>query len=265
MASIAAITFDLWQTLLLDRPEVGQVRTLARLEGTGAALRKAGKEYPAAIIEEAYQKCARRCQQIREGLADISFRKQVELFVEGISPGLAARLPAATMDEIARAYSDSFFLYPPVPHPNGLETLAAVKEMGLTIGMISNTGMTPGVSFRRFLQEHGMLDYFAALTFSDEALVAKPSPAIFLMTLQALGVDPEQTIHVGDHPNNDVAGAKGCGLKAVWIEGFYDLPEPSEPNTEPDVTVPSLAQVVPAVRELLAASNQRLPDRRQRE
>ncbi len=252
MAAITAVTFDLWQTLLLDNPEVGRVRTQARLNGAQEALRKAGELHSREVIEAAYQNCARRCQEIREGLIDISFPEQVALFVNGIRPGLAEQLPAAVFQEIAAAYSDAFFGYPPRPHPEGIAVLRQVKAMGLRLGLISNTGMTPGVAFRRFMAQHGLLDYFDTLTFSDEVKVAKPAPEIFLMTLRALEAVPAQAIHIGDHPITDVLGARRCGLKTVWIEGFYESSDSADPDSQSDIAVPDLGQTAAAVAQLAA-------------
>ena len=250
MPAITAVTFDLWQTLLLDSPEVGRVRTQARLKGAQEALRKAGEPQSLAVIETAYQNCARRCQEIREGLTDISFQEQVALFVDGISPGLAARLPAAALREITVAYSDSFFEHPPRPHPAAVAALRQVKARGFRLGLISNTGMTPGVAFRRFMAQHGLLDYFDALTFSDEVKLAKPAPEIFLRTLRALDAVPRQAIHVGDHPITDVMGARRCGLKTVWIEGFYARDHFADPAAQPDVSVADLGAAAAAVEQL---------------
>ena len=250
MAAITAVTFDLWQTLLLDNPEVGRVRTQARLNGAQEALRKARERHSREVIAAAYQNCARRCQEIREGLIDISFPEQVALFVNGIRPGLAERLPAAVFQEIAAAYSDAFFEHPPRPHPEGAAVLRQVKEMGFRLGLISNTGMTPGVAFRRFMAQNGLLDYFDALTFSDEVKVAKPAPEIFLMTLRALDAVPAQAIHIGDHPITDVLGARRCGLKTVWIEGFYERSDSADPDSQSDLAVPGLGQTAAAVAQL---------------
>lgn len=250
MAGITTVTFDLWQTLLLDRPEVGRERTAARLRQTRAALLRAGLDYSESQIEDAYRECIQRCQQIREGMQDISFRRQVEIFVEAISPGLAERIPESAFREVSTAYSDCFFDYPALPHPKAVEVLQGIQEMGLKLGLISNTGMTPGVSFRRFLAQHEMLHYFEALSFSDEFGVAKPSGQIFAQTLQALGATPEQSIHVGDHIFNDVAAARRCGIKTVWIEGFYERPDPTDPATEPDESVADLGDALAAIRRL---------------
>lgn len=250
MSNITAVTFDLWQTLLLDNRELGRARAQVRLEGAQAALSKAGLAYGLEHIREAYRACYRHCHRIREQNLDLSFREQVEVFIENIAPGLVDRLDEETILEILGAYADSFFVHPPVPHVDAVGVLRDVKAMGLRIGLISNTGMTPGVTFRSYLEQQGMLEYFDTLTFSDEVKLAKPSPQIFQITLSSLGAAPEATVHVGDHVTNDVVGAKRCGLKTVWITGFYEREDPSDPESEPDETVDQLGLVVPAIARL---------------
>ena len=251
MSEINAVTFDLWQTLLLDNPEQGRIRTRARLEGTRELLAQNGEDYSLEQIEQAYRDGVRRCQEIRDAHRDVTFLQQVQIFVNFISPRLVERIPNATFHSIADCYSDSFFDYPPGPHPEAVQVLRSVKDMGLRLGMVSNTGMTPGVSFRRFLSEHGMLDYFEVLTFSDEVGFSKPACEMFNLTLAELGSSPSQAIHVGDHIFNDVAAAKACGLKTVWIEGFYERPDHNDPATEPDVSVNTLGDVPEAIRRLV--------------
>ena len=251
MSEINAVTFDLWQTLLLDNPEQGRTRTRARLDGTQEVLARAGEHFSLEQIEQAYRDGVRRCQEIRDAHRDVTFLQQVQIFVNFISPRLVERIPNATFQDIAACYSDSFFDYPPGPHPEAIQVLQGVMGLGLRLGMISNTGMTPGVSFRRFLAEHGMLDYFEVLTFSDEVGFSKPSCEMFNLTLAQLGSSPAQAIHVGDHIFNDVAAARACGLKTVWIEGFYERPDHNDPATEPDISVATLGEVPDAISRLL--------------
>jgi FMN phosphatase YigB (HAD superfamily) len=251
LAQITVVTFDLWQTLLLDNRELGRARAQVRLEGAQQALYKFGEEYDLEHIRGAYRACYRHCHKVRERNLDVSFREQVEIFINKISPRLVDRLPEEITQEIIRAYADSFFVHPPIPHVDATAVLSGIKKMGLRVGLISNTGMTPGVAFRRFLDEHGMLRYFDILTFSDEVKLAKPSDEIFLMTLRALGASPDESIHVGDHVQNDVIGANRAGMKTIWIEGFYSREDHCDPNSEPDLTVPGLGMVVPAVAKLM--------------
>ncbi len=250
MADITTVTFDLWQTLLLDDRDLGQARALVRIEGAQSALTKFGEDFDLAHIREAYMSCFEQCREIRGNGLDVDFREQVAIFVNHIKPGLAERLDPGIMDKIAEFYSDSFLVHPPPAHVDAVHVLQGIKDMGLKMGLISNTGMTPGFTFRCYMEERGMLDFFQTLTFSDEVKLAKPGSEIFKITLKALGATPEQTIHVGDHVTNDVVGAKRCGMKTVWISGFYEREDPNDPETEQDITVSGLADVVPAVAKL---------------
>ena len=250
MGEITAVTFDLWQTLLVDSRELGLIRSNARLEGVRQILSTSGEEFEPEHIGEAYWDCYRQCAAIREELRDVSFQEQIDIFMESIRPGLGQRLGADTLAEITRVYADSFLEYPPPAHTDALAVLGSVRAMGFRIGMISNTGMTPGTTFRTYLANTGMLGYFDTLTFSDEVKMAKPAKEIFLLTLRQMKAVPAQTVHVGDSVRNDVAGAKLSGLKTVWITGFSERDDPSDPATEPDETVGGLADVVPAIRRL---------------
>ena len=250
MTDITTVTFDLWQTLLVDNRELGLTRSNARLEGVRRVLSQCGEEFDTDHISEAYWDCFRQCAAIREELRDVSFPEQIGFFVESISPGLGERLTSDAIDDITRVYADSFLDYPPPAHSDALDVLRGVSAMGLRIGMISNTGMTPGTTFRTYLANTGMLGYFDTLTFSDEVKMAKPAKEIFLLTLRAMNASPAQTVHIGDSVRNDVVGAKQSGIRTVWITGFSEREDPSDPATEPDVTIHSLAEVVPAIRRL---------------
>ena len=250
MPEITAVTFDLWQTLLIDNRDLGLARGEARLDGVRRVLADCGEEYDSDRISEAYWDCYRRCVAIREDLLDVSFDEQIAIFVESISPGLQQRLGEDAMAEISRVYADSFLDYPPPAHADAVNVLRSVRDMGFRIGLISNTGMTPGTTFRTYLANNGMLEYFDILTFSDEVKMSKPAREIFLLTLRSLASEPRQTVHVGDSIRNDVAGARECGLKTVWITGFSEREDSSDPTTEPDETVDELAAVVPAIRRL---------------
>ena len=94
----------------------------------------------------------------------------------------------------------------------------------------------------------GILSYFDTLTFSDELGVAKPSRQIFLETLDNLGVQPNETVHVGDHLTPDVLGASRIGMRTIWVQthGVDSYLAP----VQPDFTVTSLGQVPQAIKHL---------------
>lgn len=75
---------------------------------------------------------------------------------------------------------------------------------------------------------------------------AKPDVAIFLAACERLGAEPAHVLHVGDHPEQDVAGAKRAGLRSAWINRdgiawpFADI--------RPDLEFPDLAALVAWLR-----------------
>ena len=60
-------------------------------------------------------------------------------------------------------------------------------------------------------------DLFDDFVSASLAGAAKPARQIFEVAVKAGGAAAHQTLHVGDHPELDVAGARDAGLKAVWV------------------------------------------------
>jgi putative hydrolase of the HAD superfamily len=50
-----------------------------------------------------------------------------------------------------------------------------------------------------------------------DAGAAKPESAIFEEAVKRAGVAPFEALHVGDHPELDIAGAKAAGLTTAWM------------------------------------------------
>ena len=73
---------------------------------------------------------------------------------------------------------------------------------------------------------------------------AKPDPAIFLAACDLLGMPPAKVLHVGDHPEADVAGAARAGLRSCWINRADDAGQRAQwrhAELEPDLHFDSLA------------------------
>ena len=249
---LSGVTFDLWQTLLMDSQHLGRARMKVRLDGAREALLEAGEEFAEDHIREAYRQCYHTCHDIRSREQDVSFPEQVEIFIRHIDLGLMERLEAKVVKQIATVYADSLFCYPPPPHADAQSILRSVKGKGYRIGLISNTGMTPGVTFRTYMGQTGLLEYFDVLTFSDEVRLAKPSRDIFHLTAQALEIPPDQVVHVGDHLLADVLGAQQAGMKTIWIETHDE--RRAKADVVPDATVASLAGVDSAIERLALSS-----------
>lgn len=67
------------------------------------------------------------------------------------------------------------------------------------------------------LRRIGLDAHFALSLSAREVGVAKPAAAIFRSACAQLRIAPENVLHVGDDPMLDVAGARGAGLRAAWL------------------------------------------------
>ena len=238
MPALDTITFDLWQTLIIDDRERGRARTQRRLDEAKEALAEEGLDFSIDDLREAYRSCFRACRAIHKDERDVSFDEQVRMFIDLIDDGLLSRLSPETVERITYWYAEAFFDYPPRVDPASRDVLQEMSRRGYRLGMISNTGMTPGSVFRRFLAQHDLLDFFHAFTFSDEVLLCKPSSEMFHMTLEELGTSPERALHLGDHIANDIEGGNRAGM---WTALLGDA-DGQERIASPHVHVQTLAE-----------------------
>ncbi|MFA5629994.1 MAG: HAD family hydrolase [Porticoccaceae bacterium] len=99
-------------------------------------------------------------------------------------------------------------------HRNARETLEALRGRGIGVGIITNGFEALQMTK---IRRHGLHDLVDAIIVSEHAGAHKPSPLVFEFALRKLGVAARSAWHVGDHPVNDVAGAAGVGLGAIYF------------------------------------------------
>lgn len=90
------------------------------------------------------------------------------------------------------------------------------------------------------VQRIGIADYFRFAFSAEQLGVSKPDPRAFHAALAEAGVPAEAAVHVGDHPRDDIAGAQGAGLRAIWIN---PQGKAWEGERAPDAQVASLAEL----------------------
>ncbi len=212
---IQAVTFDFWQTLMADTPENLARATALRIQGVGEALGRSGHPVEAEALRTAYEACGERLGAVWQEHRDLLYREQVAIFIDTAVPGLSQRLPAAAFEEAVQAYIGPALTYPPLPSRGAVEAVRTLASQGVLLCVVSNTGRTPGVVLRRLLARIGLLEHFCVTTFSDEVGVRKPRSEIFQVTLARAGVEAARSVHVGDMPEADVAGAHAAGMRAV--------------------------------------------------
>ncbi len=103
--------------------------------------------------------------------------------------------------------------------PETVDTLAALKNSGLKLGIVSNTFVN-GSSLEKHLEQLGILDFFSVRVYSYEFDFRKPDARIFKAAAERIGEMLENILFVGDHINRDVKGAVKTGMKAVLKEAY---------------------------------------------
>lgn len=132
--------------------------------------------------------------------------------------------------------------------PGVREYLDDARELGLAIGLASSAS-------RDWIEGHlerlEIGHYFAAVRAEEDVERAKPDPELFLATLAALGVSPEEGIALEDSPNGLLA-AKRAGLFCLAVPNSITRQLDLE---EADLRVDSLADL--PLEQLLARAGER--------
>lgn len=221
---IDTVTFDLWNTLLVNAPTDMEKYRLQRARNLEHILQKEGYNVTSDRLLEAYTKGFRKCEETWNKNLDLSTEEQLDNLL-GLLTGVRLKKEAieSLMPELIEAYVSPILDDPPGLVEGAEEILAELKQSGYKIGLICNTGTTPGQTLKVLLERFRMIGYFDLTTFSNELGIRKPDPRIFLETLTRLNATPQTSMHVGDLIDVDVLGAKNVGMIAVHLNSGQTL------------------------------------------
>jgi HAD superfamily hydrolase (TIGR01549 family) len=233
---IQAITFDFWNTLFVAQFHGSSELRRRRIKGL---LEQAGHPcISEAQIEEAVSHTWQEWNRVWE-------REQrtfgADHWVSFLLEELGLHLAPPDHEALVRAMELSGMEAGP-PLVDGLATLLPRLAGRYPLGVICDTGLSPGSVLRGWMASHGILDHFTHLTFSDELGVSKPHPDAFLTTLAGLGVPPGAAVHIGDYPRTDIAGAQAVGMRAIRFAGVYDW---GDDTAQADAVIKSYSELEP--------------------
>ena len=246
---IKAITFDFWDTLVIDDSD----------EPKRAARGLPSK--PAARLRLLVDEMMRHHAQIGPEQVAQAFEYANERFRhnwknEHFTPTVASRLQEAYdylkiartpgFDEVVRGIEDMEVHIPPDWAPGVKDALAELAQR-YTLGIISDAIHTPGRGLRQLLEGQDLLRHFSVCIFSDEAGASKPAPVVFEKAAAGLGVPLSQIVHVGDRESNDVEGPLAMGMQAVLYTGVLDR---SNAHTRASAICKDFAELPAIIREL---------------
>jgi putative hydrolase of the HAD superfamily len=117
--------------------------------------------------------------------------------------------------EVLIAFWYNLFSKLSVPMPHAQETLLALQARGIKLGLVTN-GKSKVQNEK--VDALGLRDFLDLILVSEDVGIKKPDPRIFEIALEHLQLETSQVWMVGDHPVNDVLGARGAGLTGVWLK-----------------------------------------------
>ena len=121
--------------------------------------------------------------------------------------------------------------------PGSLDGLRALHDTGVALAIVSNSdGTLEGRLAREGICQVGPGGGVPMSIVIDSAAVgvAKPDPAIFNLALEATGVPPERTLHIGDTVGADVDGALAARVRPVHLDPYGFCTDDSHPHA-PDI------------------------------
>jgi putative hydrolase of the HAD superfamily len=213
---LRAVIFDVDFTLARPGPELGAEGYRKVGERHGLTLDPAQYEESRLAAIDSLQ---RHPDHVHDDELWVAFTEQIVRGMGGAEAGARA-----CAEELVRAWEqhERFTLY-----EDALPALAALREHGIKIGLISNGSR----DLDEFVAHHG-LD--ADCVVGSRAFGrTKPHPEIFLHALALLGVPPEDAAMIGDSYEDDIEGARALGMKAFLLD--RDGRRLDEPDRLPDL------------------------------
>ena len=126
---------------------------------------------------------------------------------------------------------------------NIAETLQRLKDMGLKLGIISNTFVN-GHALDRHLEEEGLLDFFPIRLYSYQFNFRKPDKRIFLEGAKQIEVDPRNIMYIGDRIDKDVKGSVRAGMTPVLKKAYTSQGKKAPEGTHKIDTIAQLPDLI---------------------
>jgi putative hydrolase of the HAD superfamily len=207
---IETVFFDLHGTLVTFDVDDVEERIRAAYQTYAAAIQSA---VPWAVFFQAWIQTRSPLEQLaRQTLREL----QIAHVAAGTLRTVHGEIPeaGAIVENMVRAYTE-VWVQNLTLSPEVQEVLRTMKQT-FKLALVSNYADTATVWW--ILEKFNLLHFFDTVVVSAEVGWRKPHPAIFLEALSRTGSRPESTVHVGDEPHHDVAGAQGVGIAAILYD-----------------------------------------------
>jgi HAD superfamily hydrolase (TIGR01662 family) len=193
-ASVDAVAFDLWNTLIAAAPGYNPYPRIQRLFGLAneddfrEVMRTEWMTRPGVHIEQFYRTA---CERLGRDEVPVELEQFVEIWEDYL-----------THVEVL---------------PGVYELLEDLRGRGLKTAIVTNT-VEPSIQMIRGI---GLTEHVDVLVASSECGYLKPDPRIFQRALDELGVSANQCAVVGDKLRTDILGGLILGMRTILLEARY--------------------------------------------
>jgi FMN phosphatase YigB (HAD superfamily) len=206
---IKAITLDYWDTIFKMENEFDP--RAYRLEKLKTILGESKSDLNDSILSQLYRDVWIRFEkEWQENHHTMSTHEIIEYILERLD----TKISKPSFDLLSKYFEEALLLYPPDLMNNFKDAISFLSK-NYKLGIISDTGFTPGRVLRQILEINNLTEYFSVFIFSDEFGKSKPNAATFLSALDQFGVQPSEAVHIGDNERTDIEGAVSVGMKSI--------------------------------------------------
>lgn len=156
----------------------------------------------------------------------------------------AARLPRAKWKQADRLWMRAYKDQNPKLLPGARSVLRALHKR-FVIGIVSSGS---GWRVRKQIRDFNLKHYISTCVCSEDAAMRKPHPAPLRLALRKLGLPPQETVYVGDAPE-DIEMARRAGVTPIGVLG----PFPTEKRlraAKPDLLLDSVRDLPKYLRPI---------------
>ena len=193
--TIKGVVFDLDNTLL-DFMKMKEYAVKAAIKGMIEAGLKVNEDKSYIEINSIYEEFGWENQKV------------FDVFLEKSIGHVDNKFLAAGIVAYRRAREANLMAY-----PNVNKTLMALSKSGIKLGVVSDA---PSREAWMRIYYLNLYHYFDVVITFDDSGERKPSPIPFQLALDGMGLQPEETIMIGDWPERDVVGAQQIGMKTAF-------------------------------------------------
>ena len=236
---IQAVFFDLWNTLFSNKSY-----SELRLKQFFHFLQERKILLPFDKFKETYDSKFHFSEVTFE---EIEFRHiYTEDRIFRVLENIDVKIPQSDINLLIKKFESEMLQDPPLLKMGVKKTLEALAPE-YNVGLISNTGVTPGKTISKVLEEYNILQYFDLTVYSDETGLFKPHPKMFKIPLDKFDCSPKNAIHIGDMLETDIKGAKDYKMKTIWVNNG-NSPKPTV--ILPDYEIKQISEVIQIIRDL---------------